>query len=61
MCSCDLRSGLVRGRCLGPHPAGLALSTAAELGGLQLAGGADGGGEQGMVLWLRCRYAYGHT
>jgi len=50
MFSCDPRSGLVRGRCLGPHPAGLATSAAAELGGLQLAGGADGGGKQGMVL-----------
>jgi hypothetical protein len=59
--SCDPRSRLVRGRCLGPHPAGLAPSAAAGLGGLQLAGVADGGGKQVAVLWLRCRYACGRA
>ena len=53
MCSCDPRSRLVRGRCLGPHPAGLAPPAAAELRGLQLSGVADGDGKQGAVLWLR--------
>ena len=53
MSSCHPRSRLVRGRCLGSHPGGVAPSAAAELGGLQLACVEDGGGKQLAVLWLR--------
>ena len=61
LCSFDPRSGFVGGRCLGAEPASRVRFAVVDVGGLQLAGGADGGGKQGVVLILRRKYASGRA